>query len=50
MESRRYAKRQLTWFRRNQDIIWIDGEQNIENNLELILSNISRWYDVLLEL
>ena len=40
MESRRYAKRQLTWFRRNQDIIWIDGEQNIENNLELILSNI----------
>lgn len=23
-ESRRYAKRQLTWFKRNKDIIWID--------------------------
>ena len=40
MESRRYAKRQLTWFRRNQDIIWIDGEQSIGKNLDLILSNI----------
>ena len=24
MESRRYAKRQLTWFRRNPDIQWLD--------------------------
>lgn len=24
MESRRYAKRQLTWFRRNPDIYWLD--------------------------
>lgn len=24
MESRRYAKRQLTWFRRNPDIHWLD--------------------------
>ena len=24
MESRRYAKRQLTWFRRNPDINWLD--------------------------
>lgn len=24
MESRRYAKRQLTWFRRNPDVIWVD--------------------------
>lgn len=23
-ESRRYAKRQLTWFRRNPDIIWTE--------------------------
>ena len=23
LHSRRYAKRQLTWFRRNPDIIWI---------------------------
>jgi tRNA dimethylallyltransferase len=24
-ESRRYAKRQLTWFRSDRDIIWLDG-------------------------
>ena len=23
-ESRRYAKRQLTWFRRNKDINWVE--------------------------
>lgn len=23
-ESRRYAKRQLTWFRRNPDVVWLD--------------------------
>lgn len=26
-ESRRYAKRQLTWFRRNRNIIWIKPEE-----------------------
>ena len=26
-ESRRYAKRQLTWFRRNRSIAWVDGEK-----------------------
>ena len=25
METRRYAKRQLTWFRKNKEIKWIDG-------------------------
>ena len=29
-ESRRYAKRQLTWFRRNPDIIWINAEKAFE--------------------
>ena len=27
--SRRYAKRQLTWFRRNDDIIYLNPEENI---------------------
>lgn len=27
-ESRRYAKRQLTWFRRNENIHWIDREKD----------------------
>ena len=40
MESRRYAKRQLTWFRRNQEIVWLDGEKNMDYNLDVILSKI----------
>lgn len=40
METRRYAKRQLTWFRRNKQITWIDGLGNIQNNLNIILEVI----------
>ena len=29
--SRRYAKRQLTWFRRDKRIIWLDAEEDILN-------------------
>ena len=41
MESRRYAKRQLTWFRRNTDINWLDidilkGDALIERACEII--------------
>ncbi len=41
-ESRRYAKRQLTWFRKNKDTIWIDGLESFEKNINIILeaSNI----------
>lgn len=39
-ESRRYAKRQITWFKRNKDIIWIDSDNGIENNIEIILKEI----------
>ena len=28
MESRRYAKRQLTWFRRDENVQWIDIEND----------------------
>ena len=36
MGSRRYAKRQLTWFRRSEDALWInwDKEPNIDAALE----------------
>ena len=34
MESRRYAKRQLTWFRRNPDIHWLDIDA--EDGIKLI--------------
>lgn len=36
-ETRRYAKRQLTWFRKNKDIVWLDGLLQKEENIEIIL-------------
>lgn len=36
-ETRRYAKRQLTWFRKNKDIIWIDGLNKKDENINVIL-------------
>ena len=38
MESRRYAKRQITWFKKNKDIIWLNGEDTIEHNIDIILN------------
>lgn len=39
-ETRRYAKRQLTWFRRNKQIIWLDGLDDMQNNLQIILEGV----------
>ena len=39
-ETRRYAKRQLTWFRRNKNIIWLDGLNDRQNNLNIILKGV----------
>ena len=40
-ETRRYAKRQMTWFRRNKDIIWLNSlENNTEKNIDIILGVI----------
>lgn len=36
-ESRHYAKRQLTWFRKNKEIIWLDAEKDMQNNIDIIL-------------
>lgn len=40
METRRYAKRQLTWFRKNKELIWIDGQVKKADNINIILNNI----------
>ena len=40
-ESRRYAKRQLTWFRKNKDTIWIDGLNDANENIKIILEAIN---------
>ena len=37
METRRYAKRQLTWFRKYKNITWLDGQNDVQNNLKIIL-------------
>ena len=34
--SRRFAKRQLTWFRKNEGIIWFDYNEPLETILETI--------------
>ena len=39
-ESRRYAKRQLTWFRKNKDTIWINGQEDVDKNINIILEEI----------
>jgi len=48
-ESRRYAKRQLTWLRRNKDIFWIHWRGSPDFNAARLLSTDflrSRGYDV----
>lgn len=41
METRRYAKRQLTWFRKNKQTVWLNGEDGIQNNLKIILEGMN---------
>lgn len=48
-ESRRYAKRQLTWLRRNKDVFWIRWGKSPDFNKARLLSTEflkSRGYDV----
>ncbi len=39
-ETRRYAKRQLTWFRKNKQTKWLDANQNKEN-IKIILEGMN---------
>ena len=39
-ESRRYAKRQLTWFRKNKETIWLNGLNDIQDNINIILEEV----------
>ena len=39
-ETRHYAKRQLTWFRKNKETVWLDGEEPIENSIEIIKKTV----------
>ena len=37
METRRYAKRQITWFKRIENIIWLDGLKPTDENVKSIM-------------
>lgn len=42
-ESRHYAKRQFTWFNRNENIVWLDSEVAVEENIrkiEKLMNNV----------
>lgn len=40
-ESRRYAKRQITWFKAIEGLIWLNADNGTEKNLEIILEEIN---------
>ena len=35
-DTRRLAKRQLTWFRAEPEIVWVDAERGLQEVLELL--------------
>lgn len=39
-ETRHYAKRQLTWFRKNKETIWLDGQNVIQDNINIIMNKL----------
>lgn len=39
-ETRRYAKRQLTWFRKDKSTIWLDKAEGMEKNINTILEEL----------
>ena len=39
-ESIKYAKHQLTWFKKKKETIWLDAENGIEENINIILEEL----------
>ena len=40
-ETRRYAKRQITWFKKYKNLIWLDGLADKQNNINIIMEEYS---------
>lgn len=40
METRRYAKRQTTWFKKTEGALWIEAQEQIENNIDIITNTL----------
>ena len=41
LETRHYAKRQMTWFRKNKQTIWLDATQERYKNINIIVEEIN---------
>ena len=41
LETRHYAKRQMTWFRKNKQTIWLDATQERQKNINIIVEEIN---------
>jgi tRNA dimethylallyltransferase len=41
-ETRRYAKRQMTWFKKISDVIWLDGLKSTNEQIDEILGEL-KW-------
>lgn len=41
LETRRYAKRQLTWFRKNKQTVWLNALNERKENIKIILEGIN---------
>ena len=39
-ETRHYAKRQITWFKKNPKTIWLDGLKEVDYNVKIIMNNL----------
>jgi tRNA dimethylallyltransferase len=46
LKCRHYAKRQLTWFRADRDIIWLDGGNGEDELVEQSSELIARFLEV----
>jgi tRNA dimethylallyltransferase len=40
--TRHYAKRQITWFKRIEDLVWLDGKKDVKENIEIIENNYNK--------
>ncbi len=40
METRRYAKRQITWFKKTEGANYLEVQEGIENNLCIIMDTL----------
>lgn len=45
-DSRHYAKRQITWFKREKDAIWFDRNEYDNDNDRILAAMISKWKEI----